>query len=104
MITIAHPEQSSGELIKMTLTFVCLFYDVGTTPLCPGCGVRTKLRLHNFVVVPRFTTRDMTGITIYNFQRVVTPKAGNSELWFLCSAYHMVIYISSSVITDNDQS
>ena len=36
----------------------------------------------------------MTGITIYNVQRVVTPKAGNSELWFLCSAYHiMVIYI-----------
>ena len=36
----------------------------------------------------------MTGITIYNVQRVVTPEAGNSELWFLCSAYHiMVIYI-----------
>ena len=36
----------------------------------------------------------MIGITIYNVQRVVTPKAGNSELWFLCSAYHiMVIYI-----------
>ena len=36
----------------------------------------------------------MTGITIYNVQRVVTPKAGNSELWFLCSACHiMVIYI-----------
>ena len=36
----------------------------------------------------------MTGITIYNVQRVVTPKAGNSELWVLCSAHHiMVIYI-----------
>ena len=36
----------------------------------------------------------MTGITIYNVQKVVTPKAGNSELWFLCSAHHiMVIYI-----------
>ena len=36
----------------------------------------------------------MTGITIYNVQRAVTPKAGNSELWFLCSAHHiMVIYI-----------
>ena len=43
--------------IKMTPTFVCLFYDVGTTPLCHGCGVGTKFRLHNFVVVPRFTTR-----------------------------------------------
>ena len=36
----------------------------------------------------------MTEITIYNVQRVASPKAGNSELWFLCSAYHiMVIYI-----------
>ena len=24
---------------------------------CPGCGLGTKLRYHNFVVVPRFTTR-----------------------------------------------
>ena len=36
----------------------------------------------------------MTGIIIYNVQKVVTPKAGNSELWFLCSAHHiMLIYI-----------
>ena len=36
----------------------------------------------------------MTEITIYNVQRAVNPKAGNSELWFLCSAHHiMVIYI-----------
>ena len=36
----------------------------------------------------------MTGITIYNVEREVTPKAGNLELWFLCSAHHnMVIYI-----------
>ena len=36
----------------------------------------------------------MTGITFYNVQRAVTPKAGKSELWFLCSAHHiMVIYI-----------
>ena len=37
----------------------------------------------------------MTEITIYNVQRVVTPQAGNSELWFLCSAHGdiMVIYI-----------
>ena len=30
----------------------------------------------------------MTGIIIYNVQKVVTPEAGNSELWFLCSAHH----------------
>ena len=36
----------------------------------------------------------MTGITFYNVKRVVTPEAGNSESWFLCSAHHiMVIYI-----------
>ena len=36
----------------------------------------------------------MTGITIYNVQWEVTPKVGNLELWFLCSAHHiMVIYI-----------
>ena len=28
----------------------------------------------------------MTWITTDNVQRVVTPKAGNSELWFLCLA------------------
>ena len=36
----------------------------------------------------------MTGFTIYNVQRATTLKAGKSELWFLCSAHHiMVIYI-----------
>ena len=36
----------------------------------------------------------MTGITIYNVQREVTPKVGNLDLWFLCSSPHiMVIYI-----------
>ena len=36
----------------------------------------------------------MTGITIYNVQRAVRPKASNSELWFLCYAHRiMVIYI-----------
>ena len=38
----------------------------------------------------------MTGTTIYNVQRVVTPKADNSDLRILCSAYHnsiIVIYI-----------
>ena len=36
----------------------------------------------------------MTEITSYNVQRVVTPKAGNSELWFLYSAHRiMVIHI-----------
>ena len=33
----------------------------------------------------------MTGITINNIQRAVTPKAGNLKLWFLHYAYpHMV--------------
>ena len=36
----------------------------------------------------------MTWFTTDNVQRVVTPKAGNSELQFLCFAYYiMVIYI-----------
>ena len=36
----------------------------------------------------------MTGFTIYNVQRATTLIAGKSELWFLCSAHHiMVIYI-----------
>ena len=36
----------------------------------------------------------MTRITIYNVQRAVTPKAGNLELQFLCSAHHIImIYI-----------
>ena len=36
----------------------------------------------------------MTWITIYNVQRAVTPKVGNSELRFLCSAHQiLVIYI-----------
>ena len=35
----------------------------------------------------------MTGITIYNVQRRVTPKAGNSQLWFLCYAHHIMLII-----------
>ena len=36
----------------------------------------------------------MTGITIFNVQRAVTPKASNSEFCFLCSVVHiMVIHI-----------
>ena len=35
----------------------------------------------------------MTGITIYNVQRVVTPKAGNSEVWFLYSAHHGDVHL-----------
>ena len=34
----------------------------------------------------------MTGITIYNVQRVVTPKAGNSEFLVFCASI-MVINI-----------
>ena len=33
----------------------------------------------------------MTRTPIYNVQRVLTPKAGYSELWFLCSAHHIVV-------------
>ena len=37
----------------------------------------------------------MTGITIYNVQRSVTPKAGNSGLWFLWSSHHIkVLHLS----------
>ena len=40
----------------------------------------------------------MTEITIYNVHRTVNPKAGNSEVWFLCSAHHiMVTYICIKV-------
>ena len=36
----------------------------------------------------------MTWVTFNNIQRLVSPKAGNSELWFLCFAYCiMMIYI-----------
>ena len=36
----------------------------------------------------------MTGITIYNVKRAVTLKAGNSDVWLLCSAHHiMLMYI-----------
>ena len=40
----------------MTLTFVYPIFGRETT-MCPQCGLGTKLRWHNFVVVPRFTTR-----------------------------------------------
>ena len=33
----------------------------------------------------------MTWITIYNVLRIVTPKAGISELWFLCFAHHVIM-------------
>ena len=33
----------------------------------------------------------MTGITIYNVQREGAPKAGNSDLWFLCSAHQILV-------------
>ena len=33
----------------------------------------------------------MTGITIFNVQRALIPKPGDSELWFLCSAYHIKV-------------
>ena len=45
--------------MKVTPAFLYPIYGLETTTTCPGCGLGTKLRKHNFVVVPRFTTRDM---------------------------------------------
>ena len=42
----------------MTPTFLYPIFGLETITMCPGCGWGTKLREHNFVVVPRFTTRD----------------------------------------------
>ena len=40
----------------------------------------------------------MTEITFDNVQSAVTPKAGNSELWFLSSAQHIiVIYVCTKL-------
>ena len=53
----------------------------------------SRKSLKPFQVIER-AHKYMNRITICNVQRAVTPKAGNSELWFLCSAHHiMVIYI-----------
>ena len=36
----------------------------------------------------------ITEITIFNVQRVITPKVGKAEVWFMCSApYLMMLYI-----------
>ena len=45
--------------MKVTPTFLYPIFGLETTTTCPGCGLGTKLRKHNFVVVPRFTTRDI---------------------------------------------
>ena len=45
--------------MKVTPTFLYPIFGLETTTTCPGCGLGTKLRYHNFVVVPRFTTRDL---------------------------------------------
>ena len=34
----------------------------------------------------------MTDVTIYNVQRVITPKVRKAELWYLCSA-HDALYV-----------
>ena len=44
--------------MKVTPTFLYPIFGLETTTTCPGCGLGTKLRQHNFVVVPRFTTRE----------------------------------------------
>ena len=33
----------------------------------------------------------MDEIIIYNVLRTVNPKAGNSEVWFVCSAHHIMV-------------
>ena len=33
----------------------------------------------------------MTGITVCKVQGAVTPKAGNSELWFFLPAHHVMV-------------
>ena len=37
----------------------------------------------------------MVEMVMFNIQRVITPKVGKPELWFMCSAHSpMVLYIS----------
>ena len=43
----------------------------------------------------------MTGITIFNVQREVTPKAGNSELGFLCFACHILVIYACIKFQEN---
>ena len=45
--------------MKVTPTFLYPIFGLETTTIRPGCGLGIKLRQHNFVVVPRFTTRDV---------------------------------------------
>ena len=58
--------------MNVTPTFLYPIFGLETTTTCPGCGLGTNLRLHNFVVVPRFTTRvtgafTLTGATVLSF-------------------------------------
>ena len=50
--------------MNMTPTFVYPIFDIATTTTCPGCGLGTKLREHNFVVVPRFTIRVLSSLKV----------------------------------------
>ena len=45
--------------MNVTPTFLYPIFGLETTTTCPGCGLGTNLREHNFVVVPRFTTREL---------------------------------------------
>ena len=53
--------------MKVTPTFLYPIFGLETTTACPGCGLGTKLHLHNFVVVPRFTTRVFEAEVVYIF-------------------------------------
>ena len=46
--------------MNVTPTFLYPIFGLETTTTCPGCGLGTNLRLHNLVVVPRFTTCDIS--------------------------------------------
>ena len=38
----------------------------------------------------------MVEMAMFNVQRAITPKVGKPELWFMCSAHHlMVLYIGA---------
>ena len=34
----------------------------------------------------------MAEMAIFNFQRAITLKVGKQELWFMCSACHLMVF------------
>ena len=35
----------------------------------------------------------MKEMAMFNVQRVITPKLGKPELWFMCSAHHLMVLL-----------